>query len=67
VDHQIGAVAEIGAGHGLPMTLTKTVVHVIHEIEDGTRERAQANFDVLERQRVSLPGVKTPSEKIGSP
>jgi 2-dehydropantoate 2-reductase len=66
VDHQIGAVAEIGAGNGLPMTLTKTVVRMIHEIEDGTRERALANLDDLERLRASLPGAHTPPGKIGS-
>jgi 2-dehydropantoate 2-reductase len=54
VDHQIGAVAELGAGHGLPMTLTRQVVRMIHEIEDGTRERGLSNLDELDRLRADL-------------
>jgi 2-dehydropantoate 2-reductase len=51
VDYQIGAVAEIGARHGLPMTLTTRLVRMIHEIEDGERQRERANLDELERLR----------------
>lgn len=51
VDQQIGAVAAIGADHGLPMTLTGRVVRMIHEIEDGTRERALSNLDELDQLR----------------
>jgi 2-dehydropantoate 2-reductase len=51
VDYQISAVAEIGAGHGLRMTLTRRVVRMIHEIEEGTRARGLANLAKLERLR----------------
>ncbi|HET6502681.1 MAG TPA: 2-dehydropantoate 2-reductase [Amycolatopsis sp.] len=51
VDHQIGAVAEIGRGHGLPMPLTARVVSMIHEIEDGARKRDLANLEELELVR----------------
>jgi 2-dehydropantoate 2-reductase len=63
VDHQIGAVAEIGRGHGLPMTLTTRVVSMIHEIEDGARERAVANLDELEalRRETAAPAESGPS------
>jgi 2-dehydropantoate 2-reductase len=54
VDHQIGAVAEIGVAHGLPMTLTRQVVRMIHEIEDGARERGLSNLDELDRLRAGL-------------
>jgi 2-dehydropantoate 2-reductase len=58
VDHQIGAAAEIGTGHGLPMTLTRQVVRMIHEIEDGTRERGLSNLDELEALRAD-PAART--------
>lgn len=66
VDHQIGIVADIGTGHGLPMTLTKQVVRMIHEIEDGARERGLPNLDELERLRRGLPAVAAASTEIGS-
>jgi 2-dehydropantoate 2-reductase len=67
VDHQVGAVAEIGAAKGLPMTLTKQVVHMIHQIEDGTRERGLPNLDELERLRRGLHAGEAAPRKIGSP
>jgi 2-dehydropantoate 2-reductase len=51
VDEQIGAVLEIGRGHGLPMPLTGRLVTMIHELEDGTRQRTVANIDELELVR----------------
>jgi 2-dehydropantoate 2-reductase len=51
VDEQIGRVAEIGRGHGLPMTLTSRLTEMIHELEDGTRQRGRGNVDELESLR----------------
>jgi 2-dehydropantoate 2-reductase len=47
VDVQIGLAAEIGAGHGLPMPLTRALVSMIHELESGRRTRSLANLDEL--------------------
>ena len=51
VDEQIGAVLRIGRGHGLSMPLTGRLVDMIHELEDGTRQRTVANVDELELVR----------------
>ena len=51
VDDQIGAVLRIGRGHGLSMPLTGRLVTMIHELEDGTRQRTAANVDELELLR----------------
>jgi 2-dehydropantoate 2-reductase len=51
VDEQIGAVAEIGRGHGLPMTLTSRLVEMIHELEEGSRGRSAMNADELDALR----------------
>jgi 2-dehydropantoate 2-reductase len=51
VDEQIGAVLRIGREHGLPMPLTGRVVTMIHELEDGVRQRTVANVDELELLR----------------
>jgi 2-dehydropantoate 2-reductase len=51
VDEQIGAVLKIGRGHWLPMPLTGRLVTMIHELEDGTRQRTVANVDELELVR----------------
>jgi 2-dehydropantoate 2-reductase len=48
VDEQIGAVLHIGRSHGLPMPLTGHLVDMIHQLEDGTRQRTIANVDELE-------------------
>jgi 2-dehydropantoate 2-reductase len=53
VDEQIGAVLRIGRGHGLPMPLTDRLVTMIHELEDGARQRALASVDELELLRRS--------------
>jgi 2-dehydropantoate 2-reductase len=66
VDYQIAAVAEIGAGHGLPMTLTRRVVRMIHEIEEGTRDRGLANLAELERLRPTFPATEAAPTRTGS-
>lgn len=57
VDEQIGAVLRIGREHGLPMPLTSRVVTMIHELEDGVRQRTVANVDELELVRRSSTGA----------
>lgn len=47
VDQQVGLAAEIGAGHGLPMPLTRRVVEMIHGLERGRRARSLANIEEL--------------------
>ncbi len=51
VDQQIGLAAEVGSRHGLPLPLTRMLVAMIHELEDGTRPMQGANLDELERVR----------------
>ena len=51
VDQQIGIVAQVGAGHGLPLPLTNRLVAMIHELEDDVRERSWANVAELDRLR----------------
>ncbi|HEY1706555.1 MAG TPA: 2-dehydropantoate 2-reductase [Trebonia sp.] len=51
VDDQIGAVAEIGREHGLPMTLTSRLVEMIHDLETGARGRSAENVDELDALR----------------
>jgi 2-dehydropantoate 2-reductase len=53
VDQQIGLAAEIGAEHGLPLPLTRRLVAMIHELEDGTRERRLENLDELDAVRLA--------------
>ena len=55
VDQQIGQAAEIGAGHGLPMPLTRSVVRMIHDLEQGRWQRGLANVEELNAQ---LPGMR---------
>jgi hypothetical protein len=66
VDHQIGAVAEIGAGHGLPMMPTRRVGRMIHEIEEGTRDRGLANLAELERLRPTFSATEAAPTGTGS-
>jgi hypothetical protein len=40
---------------------------MIHQIEDGTRERGLPNLDELERLRRGLPAGEAAPRKIGSP
>lgn len=51
VDMQIGLCAEIGARHGLSMPLTRRLVAIVHEIEQGRRQLAWDNVEELERLR----------------
>ena len=57
VDEQIGAVLRIGRASGLPMPLTDRLVTMIHELEDGVRQRTVANVNELEALRRSSPGA----------
>jgi len=56
VDQQIGLVAEVGAGHGLPLPLTHRLVGMIHDLEEGRRAMAWANVDELDALRRELYG-----------
>jgi 2-dehydropantoate 2-reductase len=58
VDEQIGAVLRIGRAGGLPMPLTDRLVTMIHELEDGVRQRTVASVDELELLRRSLPAAE---------
>ncbi|HZS94637.1 MAG TPA: 2-dehydropantoate 2-reductase [Chloroflexota bacterium] len=51
VDEQTARAVEIGARHGLPMPLTRAVIAMIHELEDGTREMSWGNLDELDALR----------------
>jgi len=51
VNQQIGLAAEIGVGRGLRVPLTRRLVTMIHELEDGTRQMNWANLDELDRIR----------------
>jgi len=51
VDQQIGLVADIGTDHGLPMPLTRRLVAMIHELEDGRRAMSWDNLDELDGVR----------------
>jgi 2-dehydropantoate 2-reductase len=53
VDEQIAAAAAIGRGHGLPMTLTTRLVEMIHELEEGSRDRSVVNVDELDALRAA--------------
>ena len=44
VDVQIAPIAEMGARHGLPCPTMRKLVAMIHEIEDGKRQLADANL-----------------------
>jgi hypothetical protein len=53
VDEPIAAAAAIGSGHGLPMTLTTRLVEMIHELEEGSRDRSVVNVDELDALRAA--------------
>lgn len=56
VDQQLGLAAEIGAAHGLAMPLTRRLVGMIHELEDGRRRMCWDNLDELDAlRRASYP------------
>lgn len=51
VDQQIGLAVAAGAAHGLSMPLTRRLVQLIHELENGTRQMCWANVEELEQLR----------------
>ena len=57
VDQQIGMAAERGAAHGLPMPLTRRLVTMIHELEQGSRAMSWENLDELDALRGKLYGA----------
>jgi 2-dehydropantoate 2-reductase len=54
VDQQIGLAAQIGEGYGLAMPLTRRLVVMIHELEEGSRIMQWANLEELEQLRAGL-------------
>jgi 2-dehydropantoate 2-reductase len=63
VDYHSGLVLVIGDRHGLQLPLTRQVVRMIHEIEDGQRQMSPGNIDLLEsiraRNKVDQPVAET--------
>jgi 2-dehydropantoate 2-reductase len=49
VDFHLGMAVEIGARYDLQMPLTRALVDMIHEIEDGRREMSWSNLSMLEQ------------------
>ncbi len=47
VDLQVGAVAQIAAGHGIATPLLTRLVALIHDVEDGRRDMSPATFHEL--------------------
>ncbi|MDC1198871.1 ketopantoate reductase family protein [bacterium] len=47
VDPQVGVVARIAAGHGVPTPLLNRLVELIHDIEEGRRPQSAEAFAVL--------------------
>ncbi|GAA6177211.1 ketopantoate reductase family protein [Sulfitobacter pacificus] len=47
VDPQVGAVAQIAAGHGIDTPLLRRLVELIHDIEDGKRKMSVETFHEL--------------------
>jgi len=47
VDPQVGAIAEIAAGHGIDTPLLRRLVELIHDIENGRREMSAETFHEL--------------------
>jgi 2-dehydropantoate 2-reductase len=56
VDAQIGLAARIGAEHGLAMPLTRRVVEMIHDLEQGRRAMAWDNLQELDALRRATYG-----------
>jgi 2-dehydropantoate 2-reductase len=56
IDQQVGLVTEIGAGYGLPMPLTRTLVTMIHDLEDGRRVMSWDNVEELDALRRTTYG-----------
>ncbi len=49
VDAQIGIIADLGAESGVPTPLIRTLVELIHDIEDARRPQGRATLDELRR------------------
>jgi len=47
IDAQIAIIAEIAAKHGQKAPITRRLVALIHEIEDGKRAMGRENLDLL--------------------
>jgi 2-dehydropantoate 2-reductase len=47
VDAQLGPIVEEGAAKGIPTPLTKRLIELIHDIEDGRRPLAWETLDAL--------------------
>jgi 2-dehydropantoate 2-reductase len=47
VDAQIGPIVETGAAKGVPTPLTKRLIALIHDIEDGRRPLDWSTLDAL--------------------
>lgn len=58
-DAQLGPIVAEAARLGLRAPLVARVLDLVHEIEEGRRERSRANLDELERVRLVTSGVKT--------
>ena len=56
IDQQIGLVTEIGAGYSLAMPLTRALVTMIHDLEDGRRVMSWDNVDELDALRRTTYG-----------
>ena len=57
VDQQIGLVAKIGASRGLALPLTNRLVEMIHQLENGQRDRGWANVIELDDLRRAVAGT----------
>ncbi len=57
VDQQIELASEVRAGYGLPMPVTRKLVEMIHELEDGERHMTVANVEELDVLRRTVAFV----------
>jgi 2-dehydropantoate 2-reductase len=59
VDAQIGPIVETGAAKGIPTPLTKRLITLIHDIEDGRRPLDWSTLDVLAE---AMPKAGAPAQ-----
>jgi 2-dehydropantoate 2-reductase len=57
VDAQLGPVVQRGADLGVPVPLNEQLIAMIHQIEDGSRDRSVENL--VELRRLCVPGADT--------
>jgi 2-dehydropantoate 2-reductase len=57
VDELLGKVAELGRGSGVETPALRTLIALVHDIEEGRREISRGTFEVLRRQ--CEPGSQT--------